>query len=48
MLIDDEESPYRKYANELQQGGVAIDFEQWCWAFSIVSSRNLVLNNTPY
>lgn len=50
MLIEDPESPYTKYAKEMQpEGGkVSIDFEQWCWAFSIVSSRNLVLNNVPY
>ena len=44
LLIDDPESPYSKYLTSEKK----LDFDQWCWAFSIVATRNLVLNNMPY
>ena len=44
MLITDPESPYTKYAAEFDQKST-IDFDQWCWAFSTISQRNLVLHN---
>jgi SET domain len=40
LLVEDSESPYAKTKS--------LDFDQWVWAFTIVSSRNLVLNNVPY
>jgi hypothetical protein len=46
-LIDCEESPYRKYSESgLETANIST--EEFLWAFSIVGSRALVLNNTPF
>lgn len=44
LLVDDETSPYRTFT-ESKQAQLSLD--EFLWAFSIVGSRSLVLNNTP-
>jgi len=46
-LIDCEDSPYRKYS-ESGMETANISTEEFLWAFSIVGSRSLVLNNVPF
>ena len=46
-LIQAEDSPYRKYS-EVADKSAQIPMEEFLWAFSICTSRSLVLNNSPF
>lgn len=44
LLVDNETSPYRTFTESKQ---TQLSMDEFLWAFNIVGSRSLILNNTP-
>ena len=44
LLVDNETSPYRTFTESKQ---TQLSMDEFLWAFNIVGSRSLILNNMP-